>query len=399
MRTALFLLLLLAIAAVPGSLVPQRSADPNGVIAVLQPTTPTSPRCSTSSRLFDVYTSAWFSAIYLLLFISLIGCVIPRTKHHLEALRAAAAEDAGAPRAAGRLHRRATPAGSGCRRPPIDSARAHLLRKAGYRVAAVTTARGELSVSAERGYLRETGNLVFHTALVGMLHRRRHRRRLRLHRPARRRRGPDVRQRARRLRLVQPRPLLRRRRRSQPYSHRARRASTSTYEPTNLDALGAADRLHRRRHDARAPGERAEAGDVKVNDPLDIGGTEVYLLGNGYAPTITVRDPDGKVVFTDSVPFLPQDANLTSLGVVKVPDGLAEQLGMVGFFYPTASQLDHGRAHLGASPTSATPCSPCASTRATSASTTACRSRCYALDTDEHDPARRRHGADAARSS
>ena len=31
MRTALVLLLLLAIAAVPGSLVPQRSADPNGV--------------------------------------------------------------------------------------------------------------------------------------------------------------------------------------------------------------------------------------------------------------------------------------------------------------------------------------------------------------------------------
>ena len=31
MRTALFLLLLLAIAAVPGSLVPQRSSDPNGV--------------------------------------------------------------------------------------------------------------------------------------------------------------------------------------------------------------------------------------------------------------------------------------------------------------------------------------------------------------------------------
>ena len=31
MRTALLLLLLLAIAAIPGSLVPQRSADPNGV--------------------------------------------------------------------------------------------------------------------------------------------------------------------------------------------------------------------------------------------------------------------------------------------------------------------------------------------------------------------------------
>ena len=81
---------------------------------------------------------------------------------------------------------------------------------------------------------------------------------------------------------------------------------------------------------------------VKVNEPLDVHGTDVYLLGNGYAPTITVRDPDGEVVFTDAVPFLPQDANLTSLGVVKVPDGLAEQLGMVGFFYPTQTTLDSG---------------------------------------------------------
>jgi len=68
----------------------------------------------------------------------------------------------------------------------------------------------------------------------------------------------------------------------------------------------------------------------------------VFLLGNGYAPTITVRDPEGTVVWTDSVPFLPQDAHLTSLGVVKVPDGLAEQVGMIGFFYPTRATLESG---------------------------------------------------------
>ena len=88
-------------------------------------------------------------------------------------------------------------------------------------------------------------------------------------------------------------------------------------------------------------GESADAV-VKVNEPLRVHGTDVYLLGNGYAPTITVRDPEGKVVFTDSVPFLPQDANLTSIGVVKVPDGLEDQLGMVGFFYPTQSTLGSG---------------------------------------------------------
>ncbi len=87
MRTALLLLLLLAIAAVPGSLVPQRSSDPNGVTQYFADNPDLAPVLD-GFQLFDVYTSAWFSAVYLLLFLSLIGCVIPRTKHHFEALRA-----------------------------------------------------------------------------------------------------------------------------------------------------------------------------------------------------------------------------------------------------------------------------------------------------------------------
>ena len=63
-------------------------------------------------------------------------------------------------------------------------------------------------------------------------------------------------------------------------------------------------------------------------------------MGNGYAPTITIRNASGDVVYSESVPFLPQDKNLTSLGVIKVPDGLPEQLGLVGFFYPDAGRLD-----------------------------------------------------------
>jgi cytochrome c biogenesis protein len=87
MRTALFLLLLLAVAAVPGSLVPQTSADPNGV-AQYKIDHPELYPILKNLQVFDTYTSVWFSAIYLLLFISLVGCVIPRTKHHLDALRA-----------------------------------------------------------------------------------------------------------------------------------------------------------------------------------------------------------------------------------------------------------------------------------------------------------------------
>jgi ResB protein required for cytochrome c biosynthesis len=42
------------------------------------------------------------------------------------------------------------------------------------------------------------------------------------------------------------------------------------------------------------------------------------------------------------VVFLPQDSNLTSLGVIKIPDGLDEQVGMIGFFYPSAVALESG---------------------------------------------------------
>ena len=191
MRTALVLLLLLAIAAVPGSLVPQRSADPNGVTQYFADNPDLAPVLD-RLQLFDVYSSIWFSAIYILLFISLIGCVIPRTRHHWKALRATP------PRTPARLsrlddHREeivelspaevpasspdaadAAPGASDGVGPAATAATAAVelaeeqLRKSGYRVARYDS-RGELSVSAERGYLRETGNLVFHTALIGVL--------------------------------------------------------------------------------------------------------------------------------------------------------------------------------------------------------------------------------------
>ena len=115
----------------------------------------------------------------------------------------------------------------------------------------------------------------------------------------------------------------------------------AVYETRNQQAIG--QPIDFTAHVAvQGRGDESRDATVKVNEPLRVFGTDVYLLGNGYAPTITVRDADGEVVFTDAVPFLPQDANLTSIGVVKVPDGLDEQLGMVGFFYPTQTTLGSG---------------------------------------------------------
>ncbi len=80
---------------------------------------------------------------------------------------------------------------------------------------------------------------------------------------------------------------------------------------------------------------------VKVNEPLEIGDSKVYLVSHGYAPVVTVRDGRGKVVFSGAVPLLPLDANVTSSGAIKVMDGYRdakgerEQLGFQAFFLPT----------------------------------------------------------------
>lgn len=329
MRTALFLLLLLAFAAIPGSIVPQRSSDPNGVVQFRIDNPELYPVLD-SLRVFDTYTSPWFSAIYLLLFISLIGCVIPRTRHHYLALRARP------PKTPVRLERLpgfVTAATDADAATVVDTAR-DVLRRLGYR----TEVYGD-SVSAERGYLRETGNLVFHTALIGVLvsvgigggfgYT-----------------GQRVVVEGQRFvnvlgdydsfnpgRFFTDEAL-------QPFRIELDEFET-VYELDNPDAFGMATDFTAS-VTTTEPGQQPQQSEVKVNSPLAIGGTEVFLLGNGYAPTLTVRDPDGTVVWTDSVPFLPQDANLTSVGVVKVPDGLDEQLGMAGFFYPTVAQLETG---------------------------------------------------------
>ena len=340
MRTALLLLLLLAIAAVPGSLVPQRTSDPNGVTQYFTNNPELAPLLD-GFQMFDVYSSAWFSAVYLLLFVSLIGCVIPRTKHHFEALRARP------PRTPVRLARlagyteRPLPRSTGSTIEAADAAIARAaaeLKRGGYRVERYDL-RGEPSVSAERGYLRETGNLVFHTALLGVLFA------VGI--------GSGFSYQGQRVivegqsfvntlaaydsfnpgRFFDDTTLT-------PYKLTLDDLSV-TYETANRDAIGQPIDFTANVVVAAQGGE-PEKHRVKVNEPLRTNDSDVFLLGNGYAPTITVRDPEGEVVFTDSVPFLPQDANLTSIGVVKVPDGLATQVGMVGFFYPTQTRLDTG---------------------------------------------------------
>ncbi|MBK4349010.1 cytochrome c biogenesis protein ResB [Lacisediminihabitans changchengi] len=344
MRTALFLLLLLAVAAVPGSLFSQRSSDPNGVTQYFQQNPDLAPILD-KFQLFDVYTSVWFSAIYLLLFVSLIGCVVPRTLHHARALRSRP------PKTPAHLERLGSfaafeiaPGQTDAAGAPITPATAvaaarALLRRSGYRTQLFDGAGRSgsgLSVSAERGYLRETGNLVFHMALIGILiavgvgggfgYT-----------------GQKV--------LVPGQVFANVRLAFDSFTpgrfftdsalapYRIRLDSfTAKYETENLNAFGQPIDYTAKVTTYQGGQKKGTKETIKVNDPLAIGGNQVYLLGNGYAPKITLRDPDGAVVFSGATPFLPQDANLTSLGVLKIPDGLKKQLGMRGLFYPTAAQ-------------------------------------------------------------
>ncbi|MET1043907.1 MAG: cytochrome c biogenesis protein ResB [Microbacteriaceae bacterium] len=349
MRTALVLLLLLAVGAIPGSLVPQRTSDPNGVVQY-QADHPDLFPVLDWFQLFDVYSSIWFSAIYLLLFISLIGCVIPRTKHHWQALKARP------PKTPARLQRLAgytTAETTMDAEAAIESART-LLRKQGYRVERYpVTGSGQaaLSVSAERGYLRETGNLIFHMALVGMLFA---------------------------VGIVSGFGYNGQKVIVEGQSFTNVLAGYDSFSPgrffdeselvpysMTLDSFtaeygidhttGAAVPLdYEASVTTTMKGEEPQTGTVKVNEPLGIASNLAYLLGNGYAPIITVYDGEGEVAFSQAVPFLPQDANLTSVGVVKVPDALPEQLGLVGFFYPWAAD-GHGGALASAHPETGNP--------------------------------------------
>lgn len=328
MRTALVLLLLLAVAAIPGSLVPQRSSNPNGVVE-FERTDPELFEILDALQLFDTFTSAWFSAIYLLLFVSLIGCIIPRTAHHWKALRSRP------PKTPARL-KRLVGYREADARGTVDEALAAgeaVLRRQRFRVE-----RYGDSLSAERGYARETGNLVFHMALVGVL--------------ATVGFAGGFGYNGQRV-IVEGQTFV-----NQLTSYDTFTASRF-FNEAQLDPFSVrldeftpvytADRetLAPQALDFTADVTITENGEtrqeqVKVNQPVTIGGMQAFLMGNGFAPVITIRDADGNVVFDESVAFLPTSSTLTSLGIVKVPDGLPEQVGMVGFFYPTAFQQENG---------------------------------------------------------
>jgi cytochrome c biogenesis protein len=324
MRTALILLFLLALGSVPGSLLPQEGTNP-AAVSQYYLSHPFLARVFGGLSLFNVFGAPWFAAIYLLLFISLVGCVLPRT---LRMVGSARQPPPRAPRHLARLPLADSYTTSLAPEQALEAAAAVLARKR-FRV------RAEAGwVSAEKGYLREAGNLLFHLALVGMLVS------IGL--------GGLFGYKANRLlvegtsfsntvtaldefhpgRLVSPSDL-------QPFTVTLNgfRASYVTSGPL----LGQPASFAAAVTYASTPQGPQHKFQLTVNHPLVVDGVRVFLIGHGYAPTFRVTDGTGHVVFDGAVPFIPvETSGLTSEGAIKVPDANPQQLGFAGVFWPSA---------------------------------------------------------------
>ncbi|MGO1509202.1 MAG: cytochrome c biogenesis protein ResB [Actinomycetaceae bacterium] len=325
MRTAILLLLLLALASLPGAFIPQQTSDP-AAVAEFREERPELAAWFDRVDLFDMFGSVWFQTVYVLLFVSLVGCIVPRIGVHVRSLR----HDP--PKAPKRLTRfvghtvRAVPG-----RTPTEVAEAARTALRG-RFRAVVTSKedGTVEVAAERGYLRETGNILFHLSLLAVI--------------VAFGLGQMVSYRGQAI-IVEGDSFS-----NSVVSYDTFTAgslvSTGSLEPfvLTLDEFSSEFTLDAQARDFLADvtvtevGGEPRPGSIAVNHPLDIDGTHVYLAGNGYAPRITVTDGAGETAFSQAVPFPPEDGVYTSRGVVKVPDvsGGQEQLGFTGTFLPTA---------------------------------------------------------------
>ncbi|MFL6161603.1 MAG: cytochrome c biogenesis protein ResB [Jatrophihabitantaceae bacterium] len=325
MRTAIVLLFLLALAAVPGSLLPQRPLNPAKVQAYLA-SHGAWGRFLDRVGAFDVFGSFWFAAVYLLLFASLIGCLLPRITSYARAVRAKPIQ---APRHLSRLAENGTLVSP--LSPRQAASRATDALRPRWRTAVRDEPGGAVAVSAEKGYSREAGNLVFHICLLlalaliaaGKLNSYQ---------------GSIV--------TVEGTGFCNR-----PISYDAfhagrlvQQGALANFCIDNLDSFTASYRPDGTAQQFRAEVTYSTSLDgptkhdvITVNHPLRTNGDRVYLINHGFAPTVTVTRP-GKAPITDTEAFLPADELYTSEGAFSFPgadSASGSDLGLSAVFAPT----------------------------------------------------------------
>ncbi len=330
MRTALILLLLLALAAVPGSVIPQEDVDAFAA-ARWKDQHPDLTPIYEKLGLFSVFDSVWFTAVYLLLAVSLVGCFIPRTRVYWKALRAA---PPAAPRNLARLpdHTSYT---SNASADEVLAAAQQVLKGRRYRVVAAADA-----ISAERGYLREAGNLLFHLAVlvvlagfaIGSLYGYKGAAIVVV--------GGGFSNQLTQYDDFAPGSLMELDD-MEPFS----------FEVDDFDiewiregpGFGMSRKFAAHLNYRETPDSEPQDFDLRVNHPLSIGKTKIFLNGHGYAPVITIRDAEGNVVASGPTPFIPDKAQLatmTSFGVVKAAGAEPKGIGLEGQLFPSYELVD-----------------------------------------------------------
>lgn len=323
MRTALILLFLLALAAIPGSVIPQQIVDPARA-ARWRTQHPQLTPTFEKLHLFNVYGSPWFGAIYLLLMVSLVGCVIPRLRVYWRGMRAAPPV---APRHLTRLPEHRTWNTTEPAADVLDRAES-VLGKKRFRLRERNDAD---SVSAQRGYLREAGNLLFHGSLLIVLT------------------GYAI---GSLFGFQGTMTIITGNGVSNSVSQYDDYTPGAFFPASNLTPFnfivnsfhvtfiregrgaGAASNFYANLT-VRTPGAGPRRERISVNHPLTMNGNQVFLLGHGYAPHITIKDGQGNIAYSGTTVFLPERQDLTSFGIVKAPDAQPKQLALEGEFYPT----------------------------------------------------------------
>lgn len=341
MGTALALLVLLALGAIPGAMLPQRALNQAKVDEYLAKHTLIGPWLD-RLQVFDVFSSFWFTAIYVLLFVSLVGCIVPRALEHAKALRS---RPVAVPRNLSRLpkHHCATVS---AQQSTVAAAISTELK--GWRTE-VREKDGCTEISAEKGYLREFGNLIFHMSLVGLL--------------VAFAVGKLFGYEGNVIVLADNGPGFCS---SSPAAFDSFRAG-NTVDGTKLDPIcirvkdfHATYLASGQAHSFASNIDYQAAEDLasgtwhqyrlEMNHPLRIHGNRVYLLGYGYAPTFTVQFPDGRKR-SETIQWRPDDARtLLSSGAVRIdpPAGTypdpqqrrKNQIAIQGLFAPTEQR--HG---------------------------------------------------------
>ena len=316
MGTALVLLFLLALGAIPGALLPQRSLNAGKVDEYLATHRVIGPWLN-RLQAFDVFSSFWFTAIYALLFVSLVGCLTPRMVEHARSLRATPVP---APRNLARLPKHA---GARLEAGPEELnavANAMTGRLRGWRTAIRHpdgADAGIVEVSAEKGYLREFGNIVFHFSLLGLL--------------VAVAVGKLFGYEGNVIVIADGGPGFCSASPAAFDSFRAGNTVDGTslhpiclrvndfqahYLPSGQATSYAADIDYQAGRDLSANNWRHYL--LEVNHPLRVDGDRVYLQGHGYAPTFTVTFPDGQAR-TSTVQWRPDNPQtLLSSGVARI---------------------------------------------------------------------------------